>query len=234
MTEFVKDSLERGRSYLQDIPVTPDYGAGYAAFSVDTILMAVLIAVLVIVIALYWGKIGRILSPGFTVTKNQSKTESSGSFRFTLRIITFLFAIPVASVILYFLSRNSEFTPQGWVIVLFLLIPLLIKKMVLEGISWVTSEDYYSHKMEEVTLLSFSFFTLLLIAILPFLLLTDWIDQGFLRLYFLFLPAIYLIFYIILFMLQIFKGKFSLFWGFLYLCTLEILPIGVLVSFMLK
>ena len=219
-----------GESYLSQISDSSGFNGAFEALSRDMIVIAGLIAGLIIAVALFSKNIRNVLTIVLAPINNPEKRENPGSFRFTLRMITLLVSLPLASGILALTYYNLSY----WGILILLASLIVIKKFVLEGVSWVSSSRYFSGKTEETTLISFSFFTLALIVLLPIVLLTDWLSGNYAWIYFLCIVGIYLLFYLILFMLQIFKGKFSLFWGFLYLCTLEILPICVLVSLMLK
>lgn len=226
MTELVRDSLWVGESPLESFPEVIDSGLSFFPFSTDTIIFATLTTILIVVISLYWREIVSWLSVLFSMSKISGNRERSGSFRFSLKLITVCFFLPLVSAVVYILYEKISY----WTILALFFSYLIVKKIVLEVAAWVVGEKIFSHRVEETTLISFSLFGVLIILFMPIALLISDITEYAMNIYFIIAVCFSLFFFIILFMFQIIKGKFSLFWGFLYLCTLEFLPICVIAS----
>lgn len=232
----MKDSLWRGESYLPGISeaIDPTVDLSQSVYPVTTIVLAALIAIVVILGLLFSKKISRWISGLLPSISNSDKRENAGSFRFSLRLIVICFFLPVVSVMLTILYKDMVAPCKDivipWIIPVFLFAALIVKKIVLETISWITGDKFFSHKTEEAMLISVSLLGLFGVISMPIYLLSDSITESMSNIYLIVAFSVSFFLFIILFMIQIFKGKFSIFWGFLYLCTLEVLPICVIAS----
>lgn len=196
-------------------------------------ILAYFILALLILVLIFKNKIPFICS-------SLVKFDTSASLNIS-RISLFIIACPVLvtalvqySIVSPFLFYSLTPTSNYLIFISFLFCYFIAKMIIYSMISSVTTKSDIFIKIVRASLSLFVIVTVLIILPLPFMYILSDPNMEAIRLYCLIISGLAVLVYFFYEVRLFISSQVSLILTFLYLCTLEILPVAILISLMTK
>lgn len=111
-----------------------------------------------------------------------------------------------------------------------LILFILLRRLIFKGIEYTAEAPDLFKTIEQISFLSLFTLTLLFLVPIPFKFLFSDFPSVVIEYYLIIVTSVITIIYLILIIRQIIKERVYVFFGFLYLCTLELLPMTLLIK----